>query len=406
MKRILAAIFLFIFAVTSCNVNQDNLNESTTQTIESEVQTETVTEIETETQTQEESIEDLPDEKNIESVLWFNSPDLSKPLDDEKLRDIVSVWFDDDVKKFDFINNYLRERDMYKTTPDNIVYGGDSYIAEYYTDEEKRKTSFIIYFSEEQTELSGSVCCVTFSWDDSKEMGFILYEYDENGDIVYENLYNLLGESLANISYEYFEGIPFPFIKKYRITGDYNQNYNLLNRNQKFWFYKDHAFFDETEKITGYNCSLQNNAGLQENIMNEFVYDNNDRLKEVSAKSSAKIKLKYRENDILNAVDYDFSSVNNATEDSIGKIRYDEQGRMVYRDYYVTHGCHSCIYLYEGESKRPWAYIEFCSQSYAYENMNDNNFAINYEIDSEEEVDYGDYYGYGNEVSVYLFRQR
>jgi len=34
---------------------------------------------------------------------------------------------------------------------------------------------------------------------------------------------------------------------------------------------------------------------------------------------------------------------------------------MTHGDYYITHGRHYYIYLYEGESDRPWACIGFCT---------------------------------------------
>ena len=42
---------------------------------------------------------------------------------------------------------------------------------------------------------------------------------------------------------------------------------------------------------------------------------------------------------------------------------YDEQGRLVYRHYYITHGYHYRVYLYNGEETRPWAWMEFCTQA-------------------------------------------
>jgi hypothetical protein len=148
----------------------------------------------------------------------------------------------------------------------------------------------------------------------------------------------------------------------------------MLNKNQKFWFYKDYAVFDAAGKVIGYNNELQY-PGISLNHYSEFGYDEKGRLKEIrepyneddnyispawEVDFSGEITLDYREDNTLSSVNYGFYHFNHGTWDSSGKIRYDEKGRMIYREYYVTHGRHYCIYLYDGESTRPRAVIEFC----------------------------------------------
>ena len=61
-------------------------------------------------------------------------------------------------------------------------------------------------------------------------------------------------------------------------------------------------------------------------------------------------------------MDYGFLYWGSSTDCS-GAAAYDEQGRLVYRHYYITHGYHYRVYLYNGEETRPWAWMEFCTQA-------------------------------------------
>jgi hypothetical protein len=68
------------------------------------------------------------------------------------------------------------------------------------------------------------------------------------------------------------------------------------------------------------------------------------------------MKLNYH-NGILSSIDYWRSSSVHGTSDSSGKIYYDKNGRMIDNHYYVTSGGQDKIFLYQGESRMPWACI-------------------------------------------------
>lgn len=71
--------------------------------------------------------------------------------------------------------------------------------------------------------------------------------------------------------------------------------------------------------------------------------------------------------------------------DSSGTAYFDEQERLFYRSYYVSHGSHFRFYLYKDEV-RLWACMEVCSQAYnSFEDDNDIR--------------------YGNEFFFYLFQK-
>lgn len=165
--------------------------------------------------------------------------------------------------------------------------------------------------------------------------------------------------------------------------------------NKRFWLEKEFAVIDETGRVTGYNADLYDwQAEPPGVIYNDFVYDDKGKLiaiyEELSEEDSTDagprkfatdITLEYRDDNTLNTVDYGFyymnyNTHNRATGDSTGKIFYDAQGRIIYRTYYFTHGAHSCFYLYEGDSKRPWAYIESGGLAYPGDDSSEYGFDV------------------------------
>ena len=393
VKLILFAMLLFVLILSSCNNNQDildNLNES------EEMQTE-ITEPETETEAQTEITEpinyninfsedlkefkqNLSDGEKTETVLWWDYFSYGR---DKAVENGVPAFeiFKEESQMISFVNAYLQERGMFKETPDRIFNGGDIYSAEYYVNSDKRQSSFIIYFSEpviyysdnfEETDrFDWHIGCITISWDDFQELGSIVYECDQNGDTVFETAYTEQGEQVTSVSYEYFTGVPFAFISEIESIVDADLNFyplpvkTIINRNQKFWFYKNLAVFDNTGKMTEYDC------------YKEILYDEKNRLKEMneylndeyrdwlpecysSLTFSSFITLDYSDGDKLNKVNYWFLDALYGTADFSGRMNYDEQGRIIYRHFYMTHADHDCFYLYDGEAKRPWAYIEMC----------------------------------------------
>ena len=374
MKRVLIIIFLSALIITSCtiNINQNDLETS-------------------ETQTQTENLKrELFDGKNFETVFSFSGFAFSgEPNYEEKQRDTVLYSSNDKEKISAFKDKYLRDRGMFKETPDEIFNIGGNYYVEYYNNQEKRKSCYVSYFASWE-DLEGAnwdgIFCAIYSWDDLKEIGYIVYDSGQNGNIAAETLYSETAEPMVKFTYDYFDGVPFPFITAENYIelteNDAITVESLLNRNQKFWFYKDFAVFDKTGKVTRYDGELQFKSRFS-GILNDFLYDEKGRLKEIQEKSteenkpgwwlpeydyppweevlSTDITFGYREDDTLSELNYNFFYGTHATTDFSGKIRYDEKGRMIYREYYITHGRHYCVYLYDGESARPFVVIEFCN---------------------------------------------
>jgi hypothetical protein len=341
----------------------------------------------------------LPDDVNksiTETVLSFSNPSFGDQLEQEKLRDIVRAGFDDKEQMDSFVSAYLNERGMYKPIPD-ATYGYGDYYVEYYKNEELKKTSFIL----QEDENMYFVYCISFSWDDLSEIGSKVYELDEKQNIVLEGVYATGDLCAAYASYEYMNGIPFPFIDRFYIEYtelvDGDLYADVFHMNQRFWLEKQFADIDETGKVNGYNADLYHwsNAYTKTGaVYNDFVYDEKGKLTAINEAFSedgdsntaprefaTDITLDYREDDTLSVVNYGFDYTDIDTHsrgsgDSSGTIFYDEQGRMSHRTYYMTHGAHSGFYLYDGDAKTPWAYIDTGGLAYSGDDVSEYGFGV------------------------------
>ena len=62
--------------------------------------------------------------------------------------------------------------------------------------------------------------------------------------------------------------------------------------------------------------------------------------------------------------------------DIYNDFAYDEKGRMIYKSYYMTHGSHSCFYLYEGDSTKPWFYIDLGGTAQSGDDVSEYGFGV------------------------------
>ncbi|MDE5951235.1 MAG: hypothetical protein K2H12_06630, partial [Acetatifactor sp.] len=84
---------------------------------------------------------------------------------------------------------------------------------------------------------------------------------------------------------------------------------------------------------------------------------------------SGQIEMQYRDDGTISDVEYHHSSYKYGTSDSSGIIEYDEKGRMLYNEYYITHGEDVDIYLYEEDSDMPWCVIYWCCFAPGFEDI-------------------------------------
>lgn len=406
MKQVLTIItFLFIFILTSCVSNQNNSNENIhNATVSNAISPTAVPNTLKPTDIPSYTISYFENGNIEEPLLNTNEPEaLTK---DGKLPDVFSFGFDvDEKQQAEFIKSYLRERGMYKEVPDGFTHYNGKNIAEYYIDKEKRKICFVL-------RVLGSVSqdrrfCITMNLDDMKEIANLTsYRYDKKNDTVYESLYDTNGKQAAHISYRYIPDIPFPFITEYKDVNNYKEAIgDVLFRSQKFWLYEKMATFDKSGKWIGYNTDIYEPDRL--NSLNVCSYDKSGKLEKIEGRLSqsdieeyldkenltefkdadrSEIKLSYQDNGNLDTVTYYRSQWVYGTYGDEGEIHYDEEGRMIYEDAYVTHGSFYNYYLYNGDEKKPWACIYLDSMPYSGSEKD----GIEYE--------YGQYY------SIYLYQ--
>lgn len=302
---------------------------------------------------------------------------------------------DYDMSKVDaFVQNYLQEQGINKETPDGVSYNqnGDLFV-EYYVDKEKGQYCFIVHLWAEYwldydngiSQYQDAVYCTTYTVHDDDKAGYVLREQNPVQNTNRERLYDRWGKRMIDVSYEYISQMPFPLI-----TESWNFAAGLssipLIRNQKMWFYKEQAQFDTDGRFSSYiGKNDAEYTGEYFPYACRTVYDTDGRLKAIqeelqeedierewgwwddSIDYSGQIELAYYEDGTIKSVDYFRSSYTHGTTDSSGNIIYDQKGRMIYNDYYITHGDDASIYVYEEDADMPWCVLHWCSFAPGFE---------------------------------------
>ena len=290
-----------------------------------------------------------------------------------------------------FIKEYLTERGTYKAEPDGIAYiqDGDRCV-EYY--KVGNQYSFIFHdwadywidYKAGTSAYRDAVYCTTVTLDDESKAGNLIYAYDTEHDIAREELYDAWGMRMCGISYEYLPELPFPFItESWNLDTGYDLTRAALCREHKTWFYKELAEYDEDGRFIGYSEYKEDGSRSDSRLYLPnaciCIYDEEGRLNAIQEELqeydierewgwwdkdidySGQMKFTYQKNGMISEVEYIRSSYTHGTYDSDGTIFYDEKGRMIYNEHYVTHGTDAHIYLYEGDSDKPWACLDWCS---------------------------------------------
>jgi|GEM_PF-2743601 len=326
--------------------------------------------------------------QNVEAIYGEVYDDLKRTADYYDPRDGLFTG----AQKASFIKAYLQKQGLYKEAPDGVALDSQGRpLAEYYIDRDKRIACFIIHEwgdypigadTGTQPLQTDAIYCATLHFDDSDRVGNLISSYDPERNITDERLYDAQGMRMASVSYEYVKNVPFPFISdSWNLNSGFDLIAGALCRNQKFWFYKEKAIFDGQGRFIGYDDQAQGDADGSDAGREYFTYPcecvyNADgsfsEIQEAAPKSaigdeqgtphdsadySGWIKFSYGANDVMISADYSRSSYIHGTWDSSGTIYYDKNGRMTHNSYYVTHGGQDRIFLYDGDSKMPWACI-------------------------------------------------
>ena len=300
-------------------------------------------------------------------------------------------------QKAGFIQNYLSEQGINKDTPVSATYNHSGEpLAEVYIAENNRITfimhlwgDFWLDYKAGTSFYTNAVYCATIQLGEDTQAGNIIYNIIPENNAITEKLYDAQGKRMANIAYEYISDNPFPFVTDYwNVDSGQVPISEALCRGQKFLFRKDRSTFDESKKLISYNGAIGTSSMVEPlNSSFIFLYAEGNQLETIkenltegemqarltSRKESNKylpgeIKFTYKDDTLLN-VDYYYSPSGFATTDFSGKIFYDEKGRMLINEYYITHGSHINIFLYEENEQRPWACLYWCSFSNCFESV-------------------------------------
>lgn len=307
------------------------------------------------------------------------------------LCDPRDVNYDENTVK-EFIRDYLLAQGIRKDKPDKVTYNQNGEpLAECYVDQEKGQYCIILHIwgnwlvdvDKGTSRYLDMICCTTRTLAEEDIYGYMIYEENEAQNKIQERLYDKNKIKMADVTYEYVSGIPFPFVLESWNLNEFHPK--LLIRNQKTWFFKDAATFDEDGKFIAYKGGIDEGEYLSHPC--RAIYDKDGRLRAVQEELleediergwgswdetidySGQIEWQYRGDGTISNVEYIRSSYTYGTGDASGTIEYDSRGRMLYNDYYITHGSDSDIYLYEEDSDMPWCVLHWCGYIRGFENI-------------------------------------
>lgn len=284
-----------------------------------------------------------------------------------------------DAEEIDgFVENYLREQGFGEKAPDSVSYDSEGQkLGEEYIDDEKGRYCFIMYGS-------GGITCAVRDADEAVETGYLMYSCNEEGEVIQETQYDAWGMRMAEASYKFYDGVPFPFL-----TEDWNLNeydngimtYHLC-RNQKTWFPEKNAWINDKGRVKTISESDISDWKIKSyfNYFDTFQYRADGKLDVIQEEIPLKyleepegirpdilerpyfgeMEFQYDRNGTLKKIDYFHSDWDYGTWDQSGYIDFDKRGRMVHNQYYVTHGYHSKFYFYHEEEERPQAVAGWC----------------------------------------------
>lgn len=246
-----------------------------------------------------------------------------------------------------------------------------------YADGQKERYCFVIYGD-------GFIDYTVKELKEAGEPEHLIYRCDETGAVVQETQYDAWGIRMAEASYKYYDGVPFPFL-----TGDWNTGYYgggtmtyHLCRDQKTWFLDQDVWVNDKGRVKTvsetdfsdrkikdyfwYFDTFKYRADgklrvIQEEIPFQYASGEEEiRLDILERPYFGEMKFQYDRSGTLKKIDYYHTDWDYGTWDQSGYIDFDRQGRMVHNHYYVTHGYHSKFYFYYGEEKRPRAVASWC----------------------------------------------
>lgn len=378
------------------NMNRDDILDVNESTINNEMNTEKSELLVDETKKY------LEEDENVDVISFLENTD-------SDIDDVMTFESKDTDYNNATINTYLRERGLHTGEPDGLIKRGEVRLGEYYLNRNNEKIVFILRIWNHHVIPSKQVyiLCITFELANKKEIGFIQYDFNENHKTIKEELYSEDRLLIADIEYEPSSLFPFSIIKEYNnYSNDCEHVPEVLNRNDKFWFFEDRMIQTDDGEPIGYIGDISYINQLEDFEANKdelsFNYDVNDRLIDIigtlnnevyygeenqseTYDSRLNIKIQYSRKDCIDNIQYSKPALIYGSYDSIGEVLYDDRGRMIYNSYYVTHGSIEQFYFYRKNEVNPFICIKFDS------------------MPQKGEVIDGVTFMYGNYTEVYIY---
>lgn len=337
-----------------------------------------------------------------ESVYYYENLRASKSIND------MSFYCINDNIDNGIVKSYLMKNNISKMVPDDTNYWNDIILSEYYVDDINDRVIIILrtLSSNSETYNPISISCISLNMNDFVKIGHIKAEINNQDDVTSESFYDVSDNLIGNIRYFKYSDFPFSIMTDLNIETDGKDiAFDVLNRGQKLWLVEDLIEFNKNGQISTYSGDIFNtrNNRVLDNIGEKinFYYENNLLTKIVGDQLSdylnnieysdynnelrLNLDIKYSDHNIINKVKYQRSTLIYGTFDSNGVALYDDFGRLVYTDSYITHGRLYNYYLYSGDNKRPWLCVSLDSMSNDGELIDGVNFF------------------YGNYMNIYMF---
>lgn len=289
-------------------------------------------------------------------------------------------------KKEEALQDYLKVQGIDRTELEISYNQQGEPLIEYYVDDSIKQYCFILhlwgdYWEDYEKGISkyqDAILCTAYNLKEEEKLGYLLTNEVQGGKGRRQRLYDQWGNFMAEISYEQHENVPFPFITDFRnLDIQFRSMEEVMARESKLWLYAEESCFDEKGRLLSYN-----DPDMREDLKEYFadfyrcIYDEMGRLETFQLESENESEDYYGHMDFiydegggLLRIEYIQSPEGYGTWDSSGSIWFDDRGRMIGNKYYVTHGSHWNMYLYDKEVMSPIAGFYFCPSIPGFEDV-------------------------------------
>lgn len=372
MKR-KTVILIGTLALTLSGCSKNATVNSTAETLEITESTEQISEAENSEQAATKELEleiAFPEGEMVRTIYSYNTLDHIDVESEESLKTSIMREVSDGQEEERFLADY-RKAHQIEGEGEELSKNGFSKVICYEKSAEG-VAHFLIHDSwKNEEEYPKYIICFEIDMDAQEKEGYLSYQADLEDRKMHESMYDVEGQLVHSVSYQYEEDIPFPIVSE--ISG-------ADRMADLFALCADALEYGADGRITGYKGHPHQwmlELDDDDNMLchGTCEYDEAGRL--ISLKEDAQtvddeyyeepgqLDILYGDNGEISKVVYGYTHMLHATWNSNGMVLYDELGRPAQLSYYVTHGGHYGWFLYHGREKRPYSYIEVCSMPYS-----------------------------------------